>query len=116
LSIGSQFELRDSDKAGDQYRKHTFRTHRLDEKKQKKNKGKSVQVEELKDMHVKNQFEIYALNPKRCSSSYLEHIFEPRVSDAGASLVGLQSCMSDGFWLEVVNSITKGVVLDHYWV
>ena len=42
----------------------------VDVKKKKKNKGKNVQVEDLEDMYVKNEFGIYVLNPRRCSSSY----------------------------------------------
>ena len=42
----------------------------VDVKKKKKNKGKSVQIKDLEDMYVKNQSEIYVLNPRRFSSSY----------------------------------------------
>ena len=42
----------------------------VDVKKKKKNKGKSVQVEDLEDMYVKNKFGIYVLNPKKNSSYY----------------------------------------------
>ena len=42
----------------------------VDLKKKKKNKEKNVQDEDLEDMYVKNKFEIYVLNPRRCSSNY----------------------------------------------
>ena len=54
LSIGSQVELTDSEKIGDQHGKKTYGTPMVDVKKKKKNKGKSVQVEDLEDMYVKN--------------------------------------------------------------
>ena len=61
----------DSKKVGDQLGKKTCSTQRMDvKKKKKKKKGKSIQVEKLEDMYVKNQFGIYVLNPRRCSSSY----------------------------------------------
>lgn len=34
------------------------------------NKDKSVQVKDLEDMYLKNQFRVYVLNLGRCSSSY----------------------------------------------
>ena len=70
LSIGSRVELADSEKVGDQHGKQTCGTPKMDVKEGKKKKGKSVQVEDLEDMYVKNQFWIYVSNPKRCSSSY----------------------------------------------
>ena len=54
LSIGSQVELADSEKVGDQCGKQTCSTPKMDVKKKKKNKGKSAQVEDLEDMYVKN--------------------------------------------------------------
>ena len=65
----------DSKKVGDQHGKKTYGTPVVDVKKKKKNKGKSVQVEDLEDMYVKNQFSIYVLNPARCSSSYSDYLF-----------------------------------------
>ena len=60
----------DSKKVGDQHGRKTYGTPVVDVKKKKKNKGKSVQVEELEDMYVKNQFGSYVLNPRRCSSNF----------------------------------------------
>ena len=42
----------------------------VDVKEKKKNRAKSVQVEDLEDIYVKNQFEIYVLNHKRCFLSF----------------------------------------------
>src|SRR5277367_6549454 len=56
LSIGSRVELADSEKVGDQCGKKTCSIPKIDVKKQKKNKGKSVQAEDSEDMYVKNQF------------------------------------------------------------
>ena len=64
LSIGSRVELTGFERFGDQHGKNTYGTPMVDVKKKKKNKGKSVQVEDFKDMYVKNQFGIYELNPK----------------------------------------------------
>ena len=36
---------------------------KIETRKQKKNKGKHVKVEDLGDMYVKNQFEIFFLIP-----------------------------------------------------
>ena len=69
LSISSQVEVRDSERVGDQHGKKTYSTSRMDVKKQKKNKGKSVQVKDLEDTYVKNQFRIYVLNIARCPST-----------------------------------------------
>ena len=52
LSIDSQVDLVDFKKVGDQHGKKTYVTPMVDVKK-KKNKGKSVQVEDLEDMYVK---------------------------------------------------------------
>ena len=54
LSIGSWVELADSKKVGDQHGKWTYGTRVVDVKKKKKNKGKSVKVEDVEDMYVKN--------------------------------------------------------------
>ena len=70
LSIGSRVELSDSEKVGDQCGKQTCSTPKMDVKKHKKVKGKSVQVEDLEDMYLNNQFWIYVLNPRRFSSYY----------------------------------------------
>ena len=70
LSIGSRVEWIDSERVGDQHGKKTYGTPAVDVKKKKKNKGKNVQVEDLEDMHVKNEFGIHVFNPRRCSSSY----------------------------------------------
>ena len=70
LSVGSRVELADSKKVGDQHGKQTYGTPMAGVKEKKKNKGKSVQIEDLEDIYVKNQFGIYVLNPERCSSSY----------------------------------------------
>ena len=70
MSIGSRVELIDSENVADQHGKKTYGTHVVDVKKKKKKKEKNVQVEDLEDMYVKNEFGIYVLNPKRCSSSY----------------------------------------------
>ena len=43
---------------------------KIDIRKQKRNKGKHVQVEDLGDMYVNNQFGIFVLNPLGFSSSY----------------------------------------------
>ena len=53
LSIGRQVELEDSERVRDQCGQQTYRTSRMDVKKQKWNKGKNVQVEVLEDMYVK---------------------------------------------------------------
>lgn len=65
MSIGSRVELAYSKRFRDQCGRKTYGTLRMDVKKQKKVKGKSVKVEDLEDMYVKNQFEIYVLNPRR---------------------------------------------------
>ena len=50
LSIDSRVELADSEKVGDQCGNKTYSTLKMDKKKQKKNKGKSVRVEDFEDM------------------------------------------------------------------
>ena len=62
-------------KVGDQHGKKTYGTPTVDVKKKKKNKGENVQVEDLEDMYVKNQFGIFVLNLTRCSSSYYNILF-----------------------------------------
>ena len=54
LTIGSRVELVDLEKVGDKCGKKTCSTPTMDVKKQKKNKGKSIQVEDLEDMYVEN--------------------------------------------------------------
>ena len=70
LSIGSQVEWIHFERVVDQHGKKTYGTPTVDVKKKKKNKGENVQVEDLEDMYVKNEFGIYVLNSRRCSSSY----------------------------------------------
>ena len=62
-SVGNQVELEDSEKVGDRHGKQTYGTLVEDVKEKKKNRGKSVQVEDLEDIYVKNQIGIYMLNP-----------------------------------------------------
>ena len=63
-------EWKDFEKVGDQHGRNTYNTPKMDVKKKKNNKGKSVQVDVVKDMYVKKQFRVYVLNLRRCSSSY----------------------------------------------
>ena len=56
LSIGNRVELKDFELVRDQCGRKTCGTPRMDVKKQKKIKGKGVQVEDLEDIYVKNQF------------------------------------------------------------
>ena len=44
--------MEDFEKVGDQHGKQTYGTPVVDVKKKKKNKGKSVQVEDLEDVYV----------------------------------------------------------------
>ena len=53
MCIGIQVELIDSKRVGDQHGKQTYGTPMAGVKEKKKNKGKSVQVEDSKDMYVK---------------------------------------------------------------
>ena len=70
VSIGTRVELKDFERVIGRCGKKTYITSRMDVKKKKQNKGKNVQVEDLEDMYVKNQFGIYVLNPRIFSSSY----------------------------------------------
>ena len=70
LSVGSWVELRSFERTEDQFEMKTYGALKIETRKQKKNKGKHEQVEELGDMYVKNWFGISMLNPLRCSSSY----------------------------------------------
>ena len=54
LSIGSRVEFADFERVRDQCGRQTRGTPRMDVKKQKKRKGKSVQVEDLEDMYATN--------------------------------------------------------------
>lgn len=85
LSIGSQVELKYFERVRGLSGKKTCGTPKKDEMKQNVNKRKSVQVEDLEDMNVKNQFRIYVLHPRRCYSINLEHDFKPWLFDIGAS-------------------------------
>ena len=57
--------MKDFERVGDRRGKKTCGTSRVDLKKKKWNKGKSVQVEDLEEMYVKNQFWIYLLTSRR---------------------------------------------------
>ena len=70
MSIGSQVELRRSERTEDQFGMKAYGRVKTKIRKKKKNTGKHVKVEALGYMYVKNQFEIYVLNSKRCSSSH----------------------------------------------
>ena len=69
LSVGSRVELRSFEGTEDQFGMKTYGSLKTKTRKQKKKKVKHLRVEDLGDMYVKNQFEIYVLNPLRCSSS-----------------------------------------------
>lgn len=69
MSVGCKVELKDFEMVRDECGKKFFETPKMDLKKYK-TKGKTIQVEDLKDMYMKNQFGIYVLDPRRCSSSY----------------------------------------------
>ena len=68
--MGIRVELRNYERNEDQFGMKTCRALTKETRKLKKNKGRHVQVEDLGDMYVKNQFEISVLNPLRCYSSY----------------------------------------------
>ena len=63
LSVGSRVESRSFERTEDQFGMKTFGTMEIETRKKKKNKWKHVQVEDLGDMYVKNQFGIFLLNP-----------------------------------------------------
>ena len=73
----------------------------VDVKKKKKNKGKSVQVEDLEDMYVKNQFGIYVLNPRRCSSSYYNIFLNLGCLMQEHLVFACNPACLEGFWLSV---------------
>ena len=60
--MGSRTELRNSKETQDQFGMKAFGTVKIETRKKKRNKGKSVQVKDLEDMYVKNQFGISMLN------------------------------------------------------
>lgn len=86
----------------------------VDVKKKKKNKGKSVQVEDLEEMYVKNQFEIYVLSPKICSSNYY-NIFSNLecLMEEHHRLAYNPSCL-EGFCLSVDSSSLASFLLSKH--
>ena len=69
LSVGSKIELKISKNTKDYFVMKACGMVKTETRKYKRNKGKHVQVEDLEDTYVKNQFEICVLNPLRCSLS-----------------------------------------------
>ena len=113
LSIGSRVELKDFERVSNQHGKKIYSTLRMDVKKQKWNKRKGVQVEELEDMYLEKNVWIYVLNPKEVlpvTKNIFSHL-GCLMKEHPMVVSNLEHCRDFGFG--VGHSITKGVVLGH---